>query len=123
MKPTAVVITTLVVFAGLYDAFAVTFLGGVDTSVSRFLQESSQNMPIFYGMIWAVFGHVFMYMPRRVTVQQAARVIVAQMIKLGKDQWAFHLDELKVSKKNLGDWKINVRIEQKQNEANKDGDR
>lgn len=61
MKVTALFCTIIMIIVGIYDAIAVS-VGGIDASVSRFLQNTAFDSPAFVFMMGFVAGHVFGYM-------------------------------------------------------------
>lgn len=62
MTRTALVVTTLVITLGLYDLYAVA-VGGVELSISRFMQNSAFEAPFVPFTIGFICGHIFGYMP------------------------------------------------------------
>jgi hypothetical protein len=62
MTRTAMVVTCGVVALGIYDLIAVAS-GGVELSVSRFLQTAGLQAPMVVFSIGFICGHIFGYMP------------------------------------------------------------
>jgi hypothetical protein len=61
MKRTALLVTTLVIILGIYDLVTVV-VGGVDESVSRFLQRTAFGSPLISFTFGFICGHIFGYM-------------------------------------------------------------
>lgn len=61
MRTTALFCTTITIILGAYDAYVVTFYG-VDASISRYLQNTAIDSPVFAFSIGFICGHVFGYM-------------------------------------------------------------
>lgn len=61
MTMTALIVTIVVISLGLYDLWAVTY-GGINWSISRFIQRVSFKSPVFTFMVGFVCGHLFGYM-------------------------------------------------------------
>lgn len=59
METTPLVVFTLFIILGLYDAVAVYIRGGVKTSVSRFLERIGFKSPPFIFMMGLIMGHLF----------------------------------------------------------------
>lgn len=64
MTRTAMVVTCGVVALGIYD-LAVVASGGVELSVSRFMQSAGLQAPMIVFSIGFICGHIFGYMPPR----------------------------------------------------------
>ena len=62
MSRTALVVTTCVIVLGIYDLWTVA-VGGVESSVSRFMQDAGFSNPTIVFTIGYICGHVFGYMP------------------------------------------------------------
>lgn len=62
MKLTPLVVTTLIIILGIYDLWAVAF-GGVESSVSRFMQEAGFSRPTVVFVVGYICGHWWGYMP------------------------------------------------------------
>ena len=62
MTKTAMIVTGAVIALGIWDLIAVTYLGGVEVSISRFLQNSAQKAPFIPFAFGFISGHVFGYM-------------------------------------------------------------
>lgn len=62
MKLTPLIVTTLVIILGIYDLWAVAF-GGVESSVSRFMQEAGFARPTVVFVVGYICGHFWGYMP------------------------------------------------------------
>jgi hypothetical protein len=62
MKPTAIAVTGGVIALGIYDLVVVA-VGGVDVSVSRFMQDAGLQAPWIVFTIGFICGHIFGYMP------------------------------------------------------------
>lgn len=62
MSVTGLLITSIMVFIGLYDA-VVVMRRGVGCSVSRWAQRTGYSSPIFVLMIGYLLGHFFGAMP------------------------------------------------------------
>ena len=56
------IVTGAVIALGAWDLYAVNFLGGVDVSISRFLQNSALKAPVIPFAFGFVAGHIFGYM-------------------------------------------------------------
>jgi len=65
MKLTAVVVTGLIIFLGVYDLVVVTADLGIENSVSRFMQDSALEHPMVCFAVAFVCGHIFGYMKPR----------------------------------------------------------
>lgn len=61
MKTSALVCTIFMIVLGIYDAIMVTFWG-VDSSISRFVQNTSFDSPFFSFGCGFLAGHFFGYM-------------------------------------------------------------
>lgn len=61
MKLTSLVVTILIITLGIYDLVMVVF-GGVDSSVSRFLNTTAFKHPVITFTFGFVCGHLFGYM-------------------------------------------------------------
>jgi hypothetical protein len=61
MKLTALFCTAVTIVLGVYDAYMVTFYG-VEASISRYLQNTAIDSPVFSFSIGFICGHVFGYM-------------------------------------------------------------
>lgn len=61
MKATALFCTIAMIILGIYDAIMVSFYG-VDASISRFMQNTTFDSPVFAFMCGFVCGHIFGYM-------------------------------------------------------------
>jgi len=67
MTRTALVVTTCVIALGIYD-LTVVAIGGVDESISRFLQNSAFGSPLISFTFGFICGHLFGYMkPKRLS--------------------------------------------------------
>jgi hypothetical protein len=64
MTLTAKVVTAAVILIGIYDLYAVS-TGGVETSVSRYMQDVGLDAPFIVFTIGFICGHIFGYMPPR----------------------------------------------------------
>ncbi len=58
MTKTGLVVTTGVIILGIYDLVAVA-MGGVDSSVSRFLLGSAMQAPLIPFVFGFIMGHLF----------------------------------------------------------------
>ena len=61
MTLTAIVVTGLIITLAIYDLVIVS-LGGVHSSVSRFMQRSALKSPVIAFAVGFVCGHIFGYM-------------------------------------------------------------
>ena len=61
MHPTAIVILSLFLAAGIYDAFIV-YTQGVGGSISRYLQKLGFRSPVAMLVIGIIIGHLFFSM-------------------------------------------------------------
>ena len=64
MTRTAKVVTACVIALGIYDLWAVS-TGGVESSISRFMQDSGIRAPWIVFTVGFICGHIFGYMPPR----------------------------------------------------------
>lgn len=62
MKKTAAIVTACVIILGIYDLYAVA-TGGVETSISRFMQAAGLDAPWIVFTTGFICGHIFGYMP------------------------------------------------------------
>lgn len=62
MTRTAMIVTAGVIILGIYDLVVVS-LGGVESSVSRFMQDSGFKAPAVVFAVGFICGHIFGYMP------------------------------------------------------------
>lgn len=62
MTKTAMVVTAGVITLGIYDLVVVAS-GGVESSVSRFMQEVGFQAPAVVFAVGFICGHIFGYMP------------------------------------------------------------
>ena len=62
MTRTAMIVTGCVIALGIYDLYAVAS-GGVETSISRFMQNAGLNAPWIVFTVGFICGHIFGYMP------------------------------------------------------------
>lgn len=65
MSITSLVVFTLFIILGLYDAFVVFYRGkgsNIGESVSRMLQRTGFRSPLFVFMFGLIMGHLFFYM-------------------------------------------------------------
>lgn len=62
MTKTALVVTIAVITLGIYDLVVVVFFGGVEQSISRFLQDTAFEAPVVTFTFGFICGHVFGYM-------------------------------------------------------------
>lgn len=69
MHPTAIVILSLFIAAGIYDAFIV-YTQGVGGSISRYLQKLGFRSPVAMLVIGIVIGHLWFAMEPDCTVLQ-----------------------------------------------------
>ena len=65
MTKTAAIVTSSVIALGIYDLYAVAS-GGVETSISRFMQEAGLTAPWIVFTVGFICGHIFGYMPPKV---------------------------------------------------------
>jgi hypothetical protein len=65
MTRTAMIVTAGVITLGIYDLAVVAFGGGVEMSVSRFMQDAGLQAPWIVFTIGFICGHIFGYMPPR----------------------------------------------------------
>ena len=63
MSKTAMITTATVIVLAIWDLIAVTYLGGVDVSISRFIQNASLRAPFISFAIGFLCGHFFGFMP------------------------------------------------------------
>ena len=63
MTKTAMIVTGAVIALGIWDLIAVTYLGGVEVSISRFLQNSALKAPFIPFSFGFIAGHLWGYMP------------------------------------------------------------
>lgn len=75
MTTTALIITSVVITLGIYDLWAVTY-GGVNASISRFVQRSAFKSPVFTFTAGFICGHLFGYMEP----EPIAAVVVGLMV-------------------------------------------
>lgn len=75
------------IFLGIYDAIVVSFFGGVDASISRFLQDTMFASPVFSFGLGAIFGHVALYMRPKWKNAENALMIVKDLSLLDKIQY------------------------------------
>ena len=61
MHPTAIVILSLFIAAGIYDAFIV-YTQGVGGSISRYLQKLGFRSPVAMLVIGIIIGHLWFSM-------------------------------------------------------------
>lgn len=61
MHPTAIVILSLFIAAGIYDAFIV-YTQGVGGSISRYLQKLGFRSPVAMLVIGIIIGHLWFAM-------------------------------------------------------------
>lgn len=61
MTLTAKIVTTCVIALGIYDLYAVS-TGGVDATISRYLQNSAFDAPLVPFVFGFIAGHLFAYM-------------------------------------------------------------
>lgn len=61
MTLTAIIVTGLIVTLAIYDLIIVC-RGGVQSSVSRFMQRSALKSPVISFAVGFVCGHIFGYM-------------------------------------------------------------
>lgn len=61
MHPTAIVILSIFLAAGIYDAFIV-YTQGVGGSISRYLQKLGFRSPVAMLVIGIIIGHLFFSM-------------------------------------------------------------
>ena len=61
MTRTALVVTTLVIVAGIYDLVVVA-RSGTEASVSRFLQDTAFGSPLVTFTFGFIAGHLFGYL-------------------------------------------------------------
>jgi len=64
MSKTSVVVTGTVIALGIYDLYAYS-IGGVELSISRFMQDAGLNSPFIVFTVGFICGHIFGYMPPR----------------------------------------------------------
>ena len=62
MTKTSLIVTIAVITLGIYDLCVVTFGGGVEQSISRFLQDSALRHPFVSFTFGFICGHLFGYM-------------------------------------------------------------
>lgn len=61
MTLTAKVVTTAVIALGIYDLYAVS-TGGVESTISRYMQQIGLDAPVIVFVIGFICGHIFGYM-------------------------------------------------------------
>lgn len=61
MTLTAIVVTGMIITLAIYDLIVVC-RGGVQSSVSRFMQRSSLKSPVVAFAVGFICGHIFGYM-------------------------------------------------------------
>jgi len=61
MTLTAKIITACVIALGIYDLYAVS-TGGVESSISRFMQDSGSSAPTIVFVVGYICGHIWGYM-------------------------------------------------------------
>lgn len=64
MTTTALVTTTLIIIAGIYDLIAVFFVDDESISISRFMVNAGFDAPAFVFAFAFVCGHCFGYVSR-----------------------------------------------------------
>lgn len=69
MHPTAIVILSIFLAAGIYDAFIV-YTQGVGGSISRYLQKLGFRSPVAMLVIGIIIGHLFFSMEPDCTALQ-----------------------------------------------------
>lgn len=62
MTKTAMIVTASVIALGIYDLLAVA-TDGVESSISRFMQNSGIQAPWIVFTVGFICGHIFGYMP------------------------------------------------------------
>lgn len=62
MTRTALLVTAGVITLGIYDLAVVT-CGGIELSVSRFMQGAGADAPMVVFTVGFICGHIFGYMP------------------------------------------------------------
>jgi len=62
MTRTASIVTGCVIALGIYDLWTVNFGGGLEYSVSRFMQNSGIDAPFVTFTVGFICGHIFGYM-------------------------------------------------------------
>lgn len=60
MSKTSLIVTGTIIALGIYDLYAVNF-GGIDSSISRFLQNSAFDAPLVAFTFGFICGHCFGY--------------------------------------------------------------
>lgn len=71
MTKTSMIVTGTIITLGIYDLYAVNF-GGVDTSISRFLQNSALDAPLIAFCFGFICGHIFGYLKPKCPVCRKA---------------------------------------------------
>lgn len=61
MTKTATIVTVSVIILGIYDLWILTF-GGVDDSISKFMQNTAFKSPVISFTVGFICGHIFGYM-------------------------------------------------------------
>ncbi len=64
MTLTAKIVTACVIILGIDDLWAVS-TGGVESSISRFMQDSGLRAPWIVFTVGFICGHIWGYMPPR----------------------------------------------------------
>ena len=62
MTLTRMIITAAIIILGIYDLFAV-FWGGVDSTISRVMQDAGMKSPTVSFVLGYICGHILGYMP------------------------------------------------------------
>ncbi len=62
MTLTKMIITAAIIILGVYDLFAA-FWGGVDSTISRVMQDAGFRSPTIPFVLGYIAGHVLGYMP------------------------------------------------------------
>lgn len=82
MNTTGILIVTVFIVLGIYDAIVV-IRKGVGCSISRFLQRTALRSPVFTFCIGAVVGHIFGYMaPEPIAVELENKLMVSPGVEL-----------------------------------------
>lgn len=77
MNLTQVVVLTTMIILGLYDLVVVTYFG-IDTSISKYIQESIFDAPFSTFIFGAVCGHLFFYMRHSKMTPQLRKTLIDQ---------------------------------------------
>jgi hypothetical protein len=77
MSKTAIICLACMIGLGIYDLIVVCFYG-VDSSISRFVQDSIFASPFVSFVFGNVSGHLFFYMPHTKMTQKLEKDLLEQ---------------------------------------------